>query len=597
MLRFVIALCCVLAAVAAAAFQEPRAAAIASAHPLATQAGREVIDAGGNAFDAAIAVAAALAVVEPYSSGIGGGGFFLLHRAISNTDIFVDARERAPFAATETLYQDAKGEVIQDKSLNGALAAGIPGMPAALVHLALNYGRLTLDRSLAPAIKLARDGFAVTEHYRMMAKFRTDVLNADPASAEIFLNSGAAPEIGYVLRQTDLADTLKSIAAQGTDGFYGGEVADKLVAGVKAGGGIWSAEDLSQYRVVERNPLVGRYRDMTIVSAPPPSSGGIGLIEALNILEQYDLSAQTSILQTHLTIEAMRRAYRDRAEFLGDPDFVDVPVERLIDKAHAKQVAADIALDKATPSSALKPIAPPNQGPHTTHFSVLDAEGNRVAATLSINYPFGACFTPPGTGVLLNDEMDDFSARPLTPNAYGLVGVDANAIAPGKRPLSSMTPTFLITEDRIGILGTPGGSRIISMVLLGTLEFYAGQPPTAWVARPRFHHQYLPDEVLYEPKALDDADKAKLEAMGHKLTLSTRDYGNMHAILWNLDSGDVTAASDPRGEGEAQVWSARLPAVTVPVNAVDGGVPALPITEPDSAAPIEVPVIEDAVTR
>ncbi len=560
-LRVWLCACCVWAA-PLSALQESNPAAIASAHPLATSAGREVIDAGGNAFDAAIAVAAALAVVEPYSSGIGGGGFFLLHRAIADTDIVVDARERAPFAATEKLFLDGAGEIIPNKSLDGAAAAAIPGTPAALVHLALYYGRLPLDRSLAPAIKLARSGFPANEHYRRMATYRQAVMAADPATAAIFLDQGEVPKLNYTIRQSDLADTLQELARQGTAGFYAGEIADKLVAGVTAGGGIWSVEDLAQYRVVERNPVVGTYHDMRIVSAPPPSSGGVVLLEALNILETYDLAKLPAAVQTHLAIEAMRRAYRDRGEFLGDPDFHDVPVAALIAKTHAQEQRADIALDKATPSSALKPITPPVQGEHTTHFSVLDAEGNQVAATLSVNTPFGACYTPAGTGVLLNNEMDDFSSRPLTPNAYGLVGADANAIGPGKRPLSSMTPTFLITKDRVGILGTPGGSRIISMVLLGALQFYSGKEPAEWVAQPRYHHQYLPDEVLYEPKAFSAEDAAALKQRGHTLTLSTREYGNMHAILWNTTTNEVSAASDPRGEGAAEVWAAHLPRVS-----------------------------------
>lgn len=533
----------------------PGTAAVASAHPLATAAGREVIDAGGNAFDAAIAVAAALAVVEPYSSGIGGGGFFLLHRAEDGKNVMIDAREMAPGAATRDMYLDANGEVAPGRSMNGALAAGIPGTPAGLVHLAEHYGRLPLATSLAPAIRYARDGFEVTPHYRIMAGFRTDAMKANPETARIFLANGAPPADGTLLKQPDLAATLARLAAHGRDGFYAGALAARLVDGVRAGGGIWSVEDLARYQVVERTPVIGSYRDIRIVSAPPPSSGGIVLIEALNILERYDLAGSEPVQRTHYVIEAMRRAYRDRAEFLGDPDFTDVPVARLTSKEHASAVAADLSATEATPSSALKPIAPPPQGDHTTHFSVLDAAGNRVAATLSVNFPFGCAFTPPGTGVLLNNEMDDFSSKAMTPNGYGLVGVDANAIAPYKRPLSSMTPTFLETPDRIGILGTPGGSRIISMVLLGTLSFAAGEPVSEWVSTPRYHHQYLPDSVLHEPKAFDGELQKALTARGHTLTLSNRDYGNMHAILWQLDTGAITAASDPRGEGVAEVFT------------------------------------------
>jgi len=547
-------LACVHGAVARPAPPVPPAAAVASAHPLATAAGREVLDAGGNAFDAAIAVAAALAVVEPYSSGIGGGGFFLLHRASDGFQTMIDAREFAPGAAHRDMYVDARGEIVPGRSMNGALAAAVPGLPAGLVHLAERYGELPLWVSLAPAIELARGGFEVTEHYRVMAGFRADAMNANPETARIFLHEGAPPPLGHVLKQPDLAATLARLGAHGKAGFYAGALAGRLVDGVRAGGGLWTTDDLARYEVVERAPVVGEYRGIRIVSAPPPSSGGTVLIEALNILEGYELATLAPLARTHLTIEAMRRAYRDRAEYLGDPDFTPMPVTRLISKAHARAVAADISLERATPSSALKPIAPPPQGDHTTHFSLIDGAGNRVAATLSVNFPFGCAFTPPGTGVLLNNEMDDFSSKALSPNGYGLVGVEANAIAPYKRPLSSMTPTFLESPERVGILGTPGGSRIISMVLLGALSFAAGEAPAQWVATPRYHHQYLPDEVLYEPKAFDAEARSALEARGHTLRLSNRDYGNMHAVAWDLVGGEISAASDPRGEGEAVVW-------------------------------------------
>jgi gamma-glutamyltranspeptidase/glutathione hydrolase len=545
---------CALVATARELPGSPPGAAVASAHPLATAAGREVLDAGGNAFDAAIAVAAALAVVEPYSSGIGGGGFFLLHRASDGFQTMVDAREFAPGAASADMYLDAQGTVVPGRSMNGALAAAIPGLPAGLVHLAAGYGALPLSVSLAPAVKLARDGFEVTEHYQRMAGFRAGAMRENPETARIFLLDGEAPPLGHRIRQPDLAATLARLGAHGSAGFYAGGLAERLVAGVRAGGGLWTLEDLARYRVVEREPVTGSYRGIRIVSAPPPSSGGTVLIEALNILEGFELAPLDPVGRAHLTIEAMRRAYRDRAEYLGDPDFTPVPVAQLTSKDHARAIAADLSPVRATPSSALKPIAPPPQGDDTTHFSLIDAAGNRVAATLSVNFPFGCAFTPPGTGVLLNNEMDDFSSKALTPNGYGLVGVEANAIAPYKRPLSSMTPTFLETPERIGILGTPGGSRIISMVLLGALSFADGAAPAEWVATPRYHHQYLPDEVLYEPKAFDDAARAALAARGHSLRLSNRDYGNMHAVLWTRTDGTLSAASDPRGEGEALVW-------------------------------------------
>jgi len=534
-------------------------AAVASAHPAATAAGRAVLEAGGNAFDAAIAVAAALAVVEPYSSGIGGGAFFLVHRADDGKTTMIDARERAPGASTHDMYLDEAGEFVRARALNGPLAAGIPGTPAGLVHLAENYGRLPLSESLAHAVRLANDGFALTPRYVRMAGFRKQAFVDQGHGAEIFLGEDGEPTLGEIVRQPDLARTLLALGDRGFAGFYDGDVAEKLVTGMRADGGIWTRDDLKDYRVVEREPIVANYAGTRIVSAPPPSSGGVVMAEAFHILGEFDLGAMDPDTRRHVVIEAMRRAYRDRAEYLGDPDFVDIPVARLVSPAYGRELAADLSLETATPSESLRPLEP-EKGRDTTHFSVLDRAGNRVAATLSVNYPFGACYVPDGTGVLLNNEMDDFSARPMTPNAYGLVGVAANAIAPGKRPLSSMTPTFLESPDKVGILGTPGGSRIITMVMIGILEFIAGRDPEAWVGAKRFHHQYLPDEVQYEKGGLTASEQASLTTRGHTLRELTRNYGNMHAILWNRVTGDVTAASDPRGEGEAAVFAAPVPA-------------------------------------
>ncbi len=528
--------------------------AIASAHALATAAGHRVLDAGGNAFDAAIAVAAALAVVEPYSSGIGGGGFFLVHDVRNEHDGMVDARETAPAAARSSMFLDAQGKPAPDRSLNGALAAGIPGLPAGLVYLAKHYARLSLAQDLAPAIALANQGFAVSEHYAIMAGFRASAFKQDADAARIFLRDGKSPALGTVLTQPDLARTLTVLAEHGNDGFYAGDLAKRLVAGARADGGIWRAKDLADYRVKERAPLVGHYHDIRVVSASPPSSGGTVLLEALNILENFKLSELNKVDRMHVVIEAMRLAYRDRADYLGDPDFVAMPIAHLIDKTYAHELSAKIDINHATTSASLPPVTTdPNH--HTTHFSVIDSAGNRVAATLSINYPFGAASVPAGTGVLLNNEMDDFATSPLTPNAYGLVGGSANAVAAGRRPLSSMTPTFLESPDRIGILGTPGGSRIISMVLLGVLEFAQGADPQQIVSAPRYHHQYMPDQVEYEAGGLDAETQAGLIAKGHKLNESKRRYGNMHAITWERDNGVVKAASDPRGEGKAEVWT------------------------------------------
>jgi len=526
-------------------------AAIASAHPLATRAGMEILAAGGNAFDAAVAVSAALAVVEPTGSGLGGGGFWLLHRASDGHEVMIDGRERAPLAAQRDMYLDKSGEVIPQLSVNGPLAAAIPGEPAALVHLARKYGRLPLAKSLAPAIRLARDGFAVDEHYRRATKFRLEVLRASPAAAAVFLHENDVPALGHVIKQPDLAVTLTRLADQGRDGFYAGAVAEQLVAGVHAAGGIWTKKDLTAYRVLERTPVSGDYHGLHITSAPPPSSGGVVLLTMLNILSGYDLSKLDAVTRTHVIVEAMRRAYRDRADYLGDPDFVTMPIAQLISPFYAAGLRAGIRLDQATPSSALPGTAAHPQGVDTTHFSILDKDGNRVAATLSVNYPFGSGFMPPGTGVVLNDEMDDFSAKPGTPNLYGLVGGEANAIAPGKRPLSSMTPTFLEDDKKVVILGTPGGSRIITMVLLATLDIAAGGDAASAVSVKRFHHQFLPDVIQFEPGTLTPAMVTTLQAQGYRLKELGHSYGNMQLVWWDKRHRRASAASDPRGNGLA----------------------------------------------
>jgi len=380
------------------------------------------------------------------------------------------------------------------------------------------------------------------------------VLKRHVSSAAIFLRDGEVPAVGTLLRQADLAKTLRDLADKGWKGIYGGEIANSLVAGVRAEGGIWTLEDLEQYRVVERKPVRGSYHGYRVTSAAPPSSGGVALVTMLNILAGYDLEAMQPAERAHIMIEAMRRAYRDRAEFLGDPDVVNVPARRLTSKAYADILDESIRPDRATPSASFGlPVLNGGEGDNTTHFSILDPAGNRVAATLSINYPFGAAVVPPGTGVLLNDEMDDFSAKPGVPNVYGLVGAEANAIAPRKRPLSSMSPTFVENDAGVAILGTPGGSRIITMVLHGILDFTAGNGPESWVKLPRFHHQYLPDEVQYEADAFDAGTLAALVAKGHVLKPHQSTWGNMQAIYLDKGTGEVQAASDPRVSGSAVV--------------------------------------------
>ncbi|MCF6251935.1 MAG: gamma-glutamyltransferase [Methylococcaceae bacterium] len=531
-----------------------RKAAIASAHTLATYAGFEILQQGGNAFDAAVAVSAALAVVEPAGSGLGGGGFWLLHRASDGFETMIDGREKAPLAAHREMYLDKRGEVIKDLSINGALSAGIPGLPAALVHLSEQYGKLSLAQSLQPAIRYAQQGFVIGERHRKLLKFRLPVLMNNPQAASIFLDNNKVPNEKSVLQQTDLANTLKQLAQYGINGFYTGDVANKLINSVRKAGGIWTLQDLENYQIVERDPVIGEYNGIKITSAAPPSSGGIVLIEALNILSGYNLSKLDEITRKHIISEAMRRAYHDRAFYLGDSDFVDVPIYRLINQDYAAGLRTSIRLDKATPSDSLAgDVEQKSRGRNTTHFSIMDKEGNRVAATLSVNFPFGSAFVAEGTGVLLNDEMDDFVSKSGVMNGYGLVGGAANAIESGKRMLSSMTPTFIEDETRVAVLGTPGGSRIISMVLLAVLDFAEGEGPDYWLWTPRFHHQYIPDMIQYEEGGMTDEEILGLSRLGHKLKETLYRYGNMQAIQFNKKSKQLTVASDPRGEGLALV--------------------------------------------
>ena len=529
--------------------------AIASAYPLASQAGQQILAAGGNAFDAAVAVAAALAVVEPSSSGLGGGGFFLLHRQSDGFETMVDAREKAPGAASRDMYLDTGGNDIPNGSTNGPISSAIPGEPAAFEYMARKYGKLPLKQSLQPAIRLAREGFPLYARLQFGIKVKRDVLARSPDAAKAFLTlDGNVPEVGAIIRQPDLANTLEAIANQGAKGFYEGPVAAKLVSGVRAGGGIWTLEDLRAYRVVERKPLVAEYHGARIVTAPPPSSGGIAILDSLNILAGYDLDAADSTTRKHLIVEAMQRAYRDRAIYLGDPDFIKMPLAQLMSVDYAAGQRTSIRADKAMSSDMLPGIESEPKGMNTTHFSVLDSAGNRAAVTITVNLFFGSGYMPAGTGVLLNNEMDDFSTKPGRPNVFGLIGNTANSIAPNKRPLSSMSPTFVEMPKGMMIIGSPGGSYIISQVLLGTLNYLDGMNAADVVKFPRYHHQYLPDELQYEQGALNDSEIATLQAMGHKLKVSGRQWGNMQVVTWDFATGKVEAASDPRGEGEGLVY-------------------------------------------
>jgi gamma-glutamyltranspeptidase/glutathione hydrolase len=535
--------------------RKPATAAIASADPLATAAGMQILEQGGNAFDAAVAVAAALAVVEPAGSGLGGGGFFLLYSAATGEYKFIDAREVAPAASSRDMYLDEQGKPIARASVDGPLAAGIPGEPAGMAWLAENYGTLPLSDLLAPAIKHAEDGFPIGRRALLGLRFRTETILKSPAMTEVFLRGGKAPAEGTIIRQPDLAATLKRFAANGRDGFYSGTTAQMLVDGVQAGGGIWTLDDLANYQVIEREPLITNYQGMRIVTAPLPSSGGIVLDQLFSYLSPYDLGALSEAGQVHALVEAMRRAYRDRAEYLGDSDFVDVPLAKLRDSDYLARQWASFSSERATPSSSLKGIGTDgSEGAQTTHFSVLDAQGNRVAATITVNTWYGSAFMPPGTGVVLNNEMDDFSIKPGVPNDFELIGAEANEVAPGKRPLSSMSPSFLESDRGVAIVGTPGGSRIITMVLRSALLWQQGAAAQDMVELKRFHHQYMPDNISYEPDAISSAAAAELEAMGHELSLARRPFGNMNVVTWDYATGAVEAATDPRGEGEGRVY-------------------------------------------
>ena len=522
---------------------------IASAHPLATRAGCEILAAGGNAFDAAVTVAAALAVVEPFASGLGGGGFLLLHRAADNSDVFVDARETAPSRATREFFLDEHGHAKEKASLEGPTATGIPGEPAALDWVAARYGKLPLARLLSPAIKLAEDGFPADTRYASATTSGLGLLNNSTGAVQSFLDNGKPVAVGYRVLQPNLARTLRMLASGGAKNFYHGDFARKLAQAVKDAGGLWELSDLEHYAVIVREPIRFTYRGARITTAPLPSSGGLVLAQSLFILEAVDLAALSETDRAHYVVEAMRRGYQDRARYLGDPAFVDVPVEKLLSRAYAAKRGETIDPARATPSSELIPSD--REGKDTTHFSIIDRDGNRVAATLSVNGPFGSGFVPGDTGVLLNNHMDDFSLAPGAANLYKLVGSEANAVAPGKRPLSSMSPTFVEDDRGVLVIGTPGGSRIISMVLQGILD-YVGTPTVdlaRLVGAPRFHHQYLPDRIEIEPDSFPADWIDALKAKGHAVQEGRRRWGNMQAVFLDKQSGQLQTANDPRAKG------------------------------------------------
>ena len=511
--------------------------ALATAHPLATEVGAQVLEAGGNAFDAAIAVSASLSVVEPYGSGLGGGGFFLLHDIKRNHTTFLDARERAPYAAHRDMYLDTEGAVNRNAALNGPLAAGIPGLAAAWAHLVEHYATLPLEQSLSGALKQARDGIAIDARLAAFLTRKREVLKRYPSS-EMFLATDT-------LVQSDLADTLEHLMQHGAQSFYSGVLAETLVDGVRASGGIWSRKDLEDYRVVERDPITVDWRGARIVSAPLPSASGIMLAQIFQMLGEDWGRHSNGIADTHRMIEVLRRVYLSRARYLGDTDHYDVPVGHLTSPEYAKELMRDF--DPESASHTLSATARAPKDGHTTHFSILDAQGNWVSATLSINGLFGSSFVAPKTGVLLNNEMDDFSAKPGSLNLYGLIGSEANAIAPGKRMLSSMAPSAVFANGRTALLGSPGGSRITTTVLGGILHFVAGADAQTMVSAPRLHFQAVPNIVYAEDEALPDT--ASLVSLGHTVETGGS-WSNMQAVIREAD-GQVHAASDPRGAGAA----------------------------------------------
>jgi gamma-glutamyltranspeptidase / glutathione hydrolase len=489
----------------------------------AARIGIEILDRGGNAVDAAVAVGFALAVTYPRAGNIGGGGFMVIHLAKTGEDVAIDYRETAPAAATETMFLDANGEADPKKSRDSALSIGVPGTVAglALAHAKYGSGNLPLAELIAPAITLARNGVEILDDIADSLPLAQARIARWPSSAPVFLNTdGTVMMPGQDLLQPDLAITLRAIASDGPKGFYEGPVAEKIVAAVRKAGGIMTTEDLKNYQAILRPPVRGNYRGYEIVSMPPPSSGGVHLIEMLNILEGYDIAALGAATpQTlHVMIEAMKRAYADRAAFLGDPEAVKIPINGLVSKKYAASLRATIG-DKATPAIDIKAGKPDiYEGDNTTHFSVIDRDGNAVSNTYTLNFSYGLGLVAEGTGVLLNNELDDFTAKPGAANAYGLIGYKTNLPGPGKRPLSSMAPTIVLKDGKpVLITGSPGGSRIISTVLqviVNAIDFH--MPVDAAVSAPRLHHQWQPDEVIVEPGMAPEVLDA-LTKRGHKL--------------------------------------------------------------------------------
>jgi gamma-glutamyltranspeptidase/glutathione hydrolase len=542
-------------------------AIVTSVHELASRTGVKILQSGGNAVDAAVAVGFALAVVHPQAGNLGGGGFMLLRNTNGETH-FIDFREKAPAAATENMYLDAQGNILPDSNPNSSIVGyksiGVPGSVAGLVYAEKKYGKLSLEKVIAPAIKLARDGFALAYEDTEDLK-KDEYLDQFPESKRIFLRNGNYYQPGEILKQPELARTLERIA-KNPDDFYHGAMARELAAAIHKGGGLVTAADLAAYEVKEREAIRGSYRGYDIISAPPPSSGGVALVEILNILEGYDLAkfGNQSADSIHLEAEAFRRTFYDRADFMGDPDFAKVPVAPLIDKKYAAAWRdsidprhASVSKDLKRPAFAeLERVAQSRttairEPENTTHFSVVDAKGNAVAVTTTLNDSFGSRVTAEGLGFLLNDEMDDFTAKQGVPNAYGLIQGPANAIGPGKRPLSAMTPTIVLKDGKLFmVLGSPGGPTIITTVaniIIGVVDFSLDIAEA--VNAPRFHNQWLPDGILVEDRLSPDTMNV-LRSKGHKLKIE-HFWGDAECIMVDPQTGERLGASDGRNNGKA----------------------------------------------
>ncbi|MCI4186979.1 gamma-glutamyltransferase [Dickeya dianthicola] len=540
---------------------EAKSGMVVTSQHLASQVGVDILKMGGNAIDAAVAVGYAQAVVNPCCGNIGGGGFMTIHLA-DGKDTFINFRETAPAAASANMYLDAEGKVKKDASLYGYLAAGVPGTVLGLETAREKYGKLTREQVMTPAIKLAREGFILTRGDTDILDTTVKRFKQNPESARIFLHpDGSALQPGDKLVQTDLAATLQTISDQGPEAFYRGTLPQIIEDAAKKSGGILTAADFANYRVTETQPITCSYRGYQFISSPPPSSGGITMCETLNILEGYDLKSMgfNSAQAIHVMTEAMRHAYMDRNTYLGDPEFVKNPVDRLLSKAYAAEIRKKIDDTRATPSEQVKPGMEPHEKPETTHYSIVDSQGNAVSTTYTVNGRFGAVVIAPGTGFFLNDEMDDFTVKVGEKNLYGLVQGERNAIAPGKRPLSSMSPSLVTKDGKIFlVLGSPGGSRIISITLqsaLNILDF--GMLPQEAVDAPRIHHQWLPDEVYYEQRGLSVDTLTLLKERGYKMVEQTP-WGATELIMVGLagvegvipaNSGNDSAVSGKVREG------------------------------------------------